>query len=208
MFSQTPHTFHFVVYISWPVSSHMNVTFRKAYTNVHVFCLEIDVRSWKSHWYQCTFCWTLLCKRINTLRPRQNCRPFPDDFFKCIFLKENVKTAIKISLKFVPNGPMNNIPVFVQIMVCRRPGNKPLSEPMMVSSQTHICITRPHWVKLEIMFSSELSSSRLSKDSIYIIILQQIDLQSAPPSVHSYVYVCNEKMSPVSLISIIGERIP
>ena len=27
---------------------------------------------------------------INTLRPRQNCRHFPDDIFKCIFLNENV----------------------------------------------------------------------------------------------------------------------
>ena len=27
---------------------------------------------------------------INTLRPRQNGRHFPDDIFKCIFLTENV----------------------------------------------------------------------------------------------------------------------
>ena len=29
----------------------------------------------------------------------------------------------------------------------RRPGDKPLSEPMMVSLLTHICVTRPQWVK-------------------------------------------------------------
>ena len=29
----------------------------------------------------------------------------------------------------------------------RRPGDKPLSEPMMVSLLTHICATRPQWVK-------------------------------------------------------------
>ena len=34
----------------------------------------------------------------------------------------------------------------VQIMVWRRRGDKPLSEPMMVSSLTHICVTRPQWV--------------------------------------------------------------
>ena len=28
----------------------------------------------------------------------------------------------------------------------RRPGDKPLSEPMMVSLLTHICVTRPRWV--------------------------------------------------------------
>ena len=27
---------------------------------------------------------------VNTLRPRQNGRYFPDDIFKCIFLNENV----------------------------------------------------------------------------------------------------------------------
>ena len=27
---------------------------------------------------------------INTLRPRQNVRHFPDDIFKCIFFSENV----------------------------------------------------------------------------------------------------------------------
>ena len=38
---------------------------------------------------------------------------------------------IKISLKFVPKGPINNIPALVQIMAGRRPGNKPLFEPVM-----------------------------------------------------------------------------
>ena len=32
-------------------------------------------------------------------------------------------------------------------MAWRRPGAKPLSEPMMVSLLTHICVTRPQWVK-------------------------------------------------------------
>ena len=31
-------------------------------------------------------------------------------------------------------------------MAWRRPGDKPLSEPMMVSLLTHICVTRPQWV--------------------------------------------------------------
>ena len=38
---------------------------------------------------------------VNTLRPRQNGRHFPDDIFKCILLNENVSIAIKLSLKFV-----------------------------------------------------------------------------------------------------------
>ena len=31
-------------------------------------------------------------------------------------------------------------------MAWRRSGDKPLSEPIMVSLLTHICVTRPHWV--------------------------------------------------------------
>ena len=83
---------------------------------------------------------------FNTLRPRQNGRHFPDDIFKWIFLNENVWILINISLKFVPRGPINNIPTLVQVMAWRRPGDKPLSEPMMFRLPTHICVTRPQWV--------------------------------------------------------------
>ena len=83
---------------------------------------------------------------VNTSRPRQNGRRVADDSFKYISLNENVWIPIKISLKFVPKGPINNIPALVQIMAWCRPGNKPLSEPMMVSLPTHICVTRPQWV--------------------------------------------------------------
>ena len=84
---------------------------------------------------------------FNTLRPRQNGRHFPDDNLKHIFLNENVWISIKISLKYVPRGPINNIPALVQIMAWRRPCDKPLSGPMMVRLPTHICVTRPQWVK-------------------------------------------------------------
>ena len=84
---------------------------------------------------------------INSLRPRPNRRHFADDIFKWIFFNENIWILIKISLKFVPKGPINNIPALVQIMAWHRPGDKPLSEPMVLSSLTHICVTRPQWVK-------------------------------------------------------------
>ena len=84
---------------------------------------------------------------FNTLRPRQHGCHFADDTFKRIFLNENVIISIKISLKLVPKGPINNIPALVQIMAWRRPGDKPLSEAMTVSLLTHINVTRPQWVK-------------------------------------------------------------
>ena len=76
---------------------------------------------------------------INTLRARQHGRHFADDTFRRIFLNENVMISIKISPKFVPKGPINNIPALVQIMAWRRPGDKPLPEAMMVSLLTHMC---------------------------------------------------------------------
>ena len=87
----------------------------------------------------CFFC-------INTLRPRLNGCHFADGTFKCIFLNEDVRISIKISLKFVSKAPINNIPALVQIKAWCWPGNKPLSELMMVRLLTHICITRPQYI--------------------------------------------------------------
>ena len=84
---------------------------------VHVHVLSLPVSN------HCLF---------NTLRPRQNGRRFADDTFKRIFLNENARISIKISLKFVPKGPINNNPTLVQIMIILL---------------THICVTRPPWVK-------------------------------------------------------------
>ena len=83
---------------------------------------------------------------LNSSSPGQNGRHFPDDIFKCISMNENVWISIKISLKFVPKGPINNIPALVQIMAWRQPGNKPLSEPRMARLPTHVCVARPEWV--------------------------------------------------------------
>ena len=82
---------------------------------------------------------------INSLRPRQNRHHFVDSVFKCNFFNENVWIAIKISLKFVPKSPINNIPALVQILAWRLTGDKPLSEPMMTQFND---VTGPQWVKV------------------------------------------------------------
>ena len=46
-------------------------------------------------------------------------------------MDENIR-FFKISPKFIPKSPINNIPALVQIMAWRRPGDKPLSEPMLL----------------------------------------------------------------------------
>ena len=80
--------------------------------------------------------------RFNTWRSRENGRHVPMDILKWRFLDENVWIPINISMTFVPTGQINNIPTMVQIMVWRQ-----LYEPMMDYLITHICVTRPQWVK-------------------------------------------------------------
>ena len=133
-------------------------------------------------------------KHINTLRPRQNGRYFADDIIKCIFLNENVWISLKISLKFVPKGSINNIPALVQIMVWRRPGNKPLSEPMMVSLLTHICVTRPQWVNSDSYFATNTGLQ-----------LRQMKLLRVVKLNHLYdaqMYYSLQSKSSISLISM------
>ena len=55
--------------------------------------------------------------------------------------------AIRISLMFVPKSATNDFLALAQKMAWRLPGDKPSSEPMMLSLLTHLCTTRPQWVK-------------------------------------------------------------
>ena len=78
---------------------------------------------------------------VNALRLRQNGCHIADNLFKIIFLNENVQILIKISLKSVPKGPINSIPALFQILAWRRPGDKPLSEPILFNLLTHASLT-------------------------------------------------------------------
>ena len=118
------------------------------------FIFQLKVNGF--HICQPSKCWELSRDSVgllNTLRPRQDGRHFPDDIFKCIFLNGNTRMSLKKSLNFVPKVRINNIPALDQIMAWRRPGDKPLSEPMMVCLLTHICVTRPQWFKWYCLFS-------------------------------------------------------
>ena len=107
----------------------------------------------------------------HTLRPRQMAAIYPDDILKCIYLNENIWTLIEISLKFVPKGPINNIPALVQIMAWCRPGDKPLSEPMMVSLLTHICVTRPQWFNAEHLCFLWFKYENAVKQTDYMLVM-------------------------------------
>ena len=136
--------------------------------NVH--CFTPVVYGHRDDQVEAQYMYRTNIRRVNTLRPRQHGCHFPDDIFKCIFLNENVWISIKISLEFVPKGPINNISALVQIMAWRRPGNKLLFEPMMVSPLTHIWINLPQFVKqisaIYLLMISMLFSSTFSNPTI------------------------------------------
>ena len=82
--------------------------------------------------------------QVNTLRPRQNGRRFADDTFKRIFLIEMLECRLRFHWNLFLRVQLTAL---VQKLAWRRPGDKPLSEPMLVCLLTHICVTRPQWVK-------------------------------------------------------------
>ena len=54
-----------------------------------------------------------------------------DDNSECLFLNENDRIPIQISLKLVLGSPIDNKQALVQVMACRRTGNKPSPELML-----------------------------------------------------------------------------
>ena len=49
----------------------------------------------------------------NSSPPGQNGRHFADDIFRCIFMNEKFYILFEISLKFLPNGLIDNNPALV-----------------------------------------------------------------------------------------------
>ena len=75
--------------------------------------------------------------------------PFCRWHFQMHFLEWKCMKFNKISHKFVSKGPITNIPTLVQIMAWRQPGNKPLSEPMLVSLLMHTYVAWPQCVNIK-----------------------------------------------------------
>ena len=133
---------------------------------------------------------------INRLRLRQNGRHFKDAIFKCIFLPENVWILINISLKFVPEGRINNIAALVQIIAWCWPGNKSLSEPIMYSLLIHKCVTLPQWVndktRLERHCCQLILSIHIYIFVIFIFTYIHICVCTVNliPTIYIYIYMC------------------
>ena len=92
-----------------------------------------------------------ILSHFSTLRPRGNGCHFPNEILKCILLNANIWIAIEISLNYFTKVPITNMQALFRIMVWRRPGDKPLSEPMIVSLPTHLYVTLPQWVNIAVL---------------------------------------------------------
>ena len=83
-------------------------------------CMLVVTVRWQAHYFQ-----------FNSSPPGPFGGKMADEIFKSIFVNENIWISIKISLKFVPRGLIDNKSALVQIMAWRRTGDKPLPEPML-----------------------------------------------------------------------------
>ena len=117
---------------------------------------------------------------------------FADDILICILFSEKVWILIKISLMFLPKGPIDNMFALDQMIAWCRPGDKPLSKTMLVRLVQHtsrvssqkgptrhayawqigpfwqdtlkLCDTQPQLVTCK----KGMSSSSIMKDYIYL----------------------------------------
>ena len=96
--------------------------------------------------------------------------PWQKPVTRGIFSNGNIWISIKISLNFVPKGPVNNIPALVQIIAGSRPGDKPLDAYMhhlAVMSQARIGGTfyQIHWLLANLLLEKSKPESRIFETS-------------------------------------------
>ena len=92
-----------------------------------------------------------ICKRSSCkhIEAETKWPPYCRQHFQMHFLEWKYMNFNYNFTEIYSQGPFNNIPALLQIMSWWWPGDKPLSESMMVSLPTHICIIQPQWIKIK-----------------------------------------------------------
>ena len=80
---------------------------------------------------------------INTFGWRKSWHQSADEILKCFFINEKYHIFIQISLRFIPKGPINNMPSMVQIMPWRHSDDNQLSDDSVVYWYIYIWNTQP-----------------------------------------------------------------
>ena len=86
-------------------------------------------------------CWWLKHFKTETKRPPFSKTKFSDAFS----WMKMYKVRLKFHWSLFPRVRLTRFQHWF-ITAWRRPGDKRLSEPMIISLLTHICVTRPQWV--------------------------------------------------------------
>ena len=140
---QTPHWHGMTEVAMFPDDSMDEASnYCRQYHGVEVGYLWCHTTHPNVRWEHCSLEETL-CGEYQHIAAETRWPPFYRQHFETDFLEEYLWISIEIPLKFVPIGPINNIPALVQIMACRLVGAKPLSEPILFSLRTHIRVTGP-----------------------------------------------------------------
>ena len=121
-----------------------------------VICLTLSPWNLTLPYWHTTL--SLVCSWFNTLRPRGSRHHLADDIFKYIFLNENVWILINILLKFIPKGPINNIPALVQMMAWRRPRQQAIiwTDKNIERHTAHTILSWPNPKQWRIVHTSNL----------------------------------------------------
>ena len=92
---------------------------------VMAWCCQATIHYLNQYWLNSlSACGVTRPQWVNSSHHGQNGCHFADNIFKCTFMNEKFYILIRISLKFVPQGPIDNIPASVRIMAWRRLGYK------------------------------------------------------------------------------------
>ena len=115
---QYAYSVRFVVFCCDLVPVGFTLNFQQYFTDI--FMITFLTLGW-SHWLQTKLRRNMNTQRgwVNTLRPRQS-SDLANDIVKYNYSNENLSFFNKLSLKFVPMGPIDNNQVFFQVMAWRR----------------------------------------------------------------------------------------
>ena len=102
----------------------------------HMYVFMSAGHVWKWHagnqpawnWHRSTGCWG---GDLTHLPLDKMAAILADDTFKSIFMHENNRILIRISLKFIPRSAIDNTPALVQVIAWCQTGDKPLPEQML-----------------------------------------------------------------------------
>ena len=124
------------MHVYHPVHSCIFIEFYSSLHYIMMAWCRTAVSSLLKHWRYCGQAQGHRCVFLHLLNSsppgkKKMADIWADDNFRCIFLNENDKIPIRISLKFVPRRPIDITPALVQVMAWRRTGDKPLPGTML-----------------------------------------------------------------------------